>query len=677
MNSTKHRWFMPSLLTTIGGISIVALCSNISNCALFLLHGHLGAIDDQEDLHTIPTLLSAVDESTGKYIYALTNPLYDRLKGAVFEEYDQLDLIKAPVVHLSDNTIEPRGALTLSWTLGRDRNGQPVVQDDDVILLYCDDEFSRSHGVSEKMYIDAATIGQAKASTKKHRQDGDSTSQLTMWHFPSFPVLRHDVCQFHLFKARPRKRFALLAKTELLKIHNGRSTPTAIHLALGNSVDEMVVQFKTGVNRGTPIVRYGTVEDSWGWNTTGTTHTYTAQDMCQSPATEEEAGKFQSPGQLHVVRLKHLAPNTTIYYQVGIEHVGMTTWSQSYSFISPPEVALDSMPISYVVYGDQGCPSDGWGQGGVWTAAMAEREATLLVPIRAVHHFGDLSYARGAAHIWDEWLNMISSFATRVPLMIAVGNHEYDHTKGGENGKDPSGVPTTDGYQPKWRRFGKVFGKDSGGECGVPTANLFTMPNGTNSNGVFWYSYKFGNVHTTVISSEHDMSPGSRQYRWLEDDLKSVNRASTPWVVLELHRPLYESQISPKNNLVGKAMRDRVEDLLLKYKVDIVLAGHYHSYQRSCGGLYKGKCDSGGPTYVTIGSAGAMLDSMPITPGNRWTAKAILHVWGYGRITIMNATALHFEFVRAGPKSNLDAGKVLDDVWLMKNHHDLETASEE
>jgi len=82
--------------------------------------------------------------------------------------------------------------------------------------------------------------------------------------------------------------------------------------------------------------------------------------------------------------------------------------------------------------------------------------------IRAIHHFGDLSYANGAGHIWDEWLNMISSFTTKVPLMVAVGNHEYDHLTGGGKGKDPSGVLSDDGYAPVWGNFHN----DSGGEFG-------------------------------------------------------------------------------------------------------------------------------------------------------------------------------------------------------------------
>jgi hypothetical protein len=73
------------------------------------------------------------------------------------------------------------------------------------------------------------------------------------------------------------------------------------------------------------------------------------------------------------------------------------------------------------------------GDQGQWTAAMVAREMDLphennnnnsiRPPLLAIHHFGDLSYAMGAAHVWDDWFHQISSFSPHVPLMISVGNH--------------------------------------------------------------------------------------------------------------------------------------------------------------------------------------------------------------------------------------------------------------
>ena len=64
----------------------------------------------------------------------------------------------------------------------------------------------------------------------------------------------------------------------------------------------------------------------------------------------------------------------------------------------------------------------------------------------------------------------------------------------------------------------------------------------------FRYSYDYGSVHFIMMSSEHDFREGSRQYKWLENDLKNVDRKKTPWVVLGGHRPMYTSQEVLSNN---------------------------------------------------------------------------------------------------------------------------------
>jgi len=339
------------------------------------------------------------------------------------------------------------------------------------------------------------------------------------------------------------------------------------------------------------------------------------------------------------------------------------TFSDTYKFRSalPPG---DNRPFSYIVYGDQGCPEAGWGAGGAWTAAMTERELEAENPIRSVHHIGDLSYAKGSASVWDAWLDMIEVFTTRVPLMIGVGNHEYDHTAGGEGGKDPSGVEAPHGFMPPWGNFGD----DSGGECGVPVAKRFCMPQSNTSNpsnGVFWYSYDFASVHTTVISSEHDLSPGSTQHAWLRNDLASVNRTKTPWLIVETHRPLYEAQAVWDQNDVGIGMRIEIEDLLHDFQVDLVIAGHYHSYFRTCDGLYRSRCDNGGPMHITVGTAGAHFEDSLLYE-NSWSAAFIRHMFGIGRVTVVNETALFFEYIKAGGANDTTTDSVQDSVWLKR-----------
>ncbi len=36
---------------------------------------------------------------------------------------------------------------------------------------------------------------------------------------------------------------------------------------------------------------------------------------------------------------------------------------------------------------------------------------------------------------------------------------------------------------------------------------------GSSVNSPFWYSFDYGSVHFVMLSTEHDVTPGSHQYR--------------------------------------------------------------------------------------------------------------------------------------------------------------------
>jgi len=96
------------------------------------------------------------------------------------------------------------------------------------------------------------------------------------------------------------------------------------------------------------------------------------------------------------------------------------------------------------------------------------------------------------------------------------------------------------------------------------------------------YSFDVGNVHVAMISSEHDPSPDAPMGEWLEDDLLAVDRAVTPWLIVAMHRPLIMTQNEPGEIKMSKGTRAIMEPLMLKARVDVVMAGHIHSFQRTC-----------------------------------------------------------------------------------------------
>ncbi|PRQ38274.1 putative phosphodiesterase I [Rosa chinensis] len=123
------------------------------------------------------------------------------------------------------------------------------------------------------------------------------------------------------------------------------------------------------------------------------------------------------------------------------------------------------------------------------------------------------------------------------------------------------------------------------------------------------------------------------QYQWMKKDMASVDRSKTPWLIFMGHRPMYTS--APGFLSVDEKFVDKVEPLLLASKVDLVLFGHVHNYERTCS-IYKSQCmklpckDEAGidtydhsnysaPVQAIIGMAGFSLDKFPSGINNSWS----------------------------------------------------------
>eukprot|EP00045_Choanoeca_perplexa_P008355 m.77324 g.77324 ORF g.77324 m.77324 type:complete len:690 (-) comp14462_c0_seq1:72-2141(-) len=421
------------------------------------------------------------------------------------------------------------------------------------------------------------------------------------------------------------------------RISWNQTTPYHMHLSLTGQVDEMRVMWVANTNTAARV-HYGTSPDALD-QTASSSHkswTYAASDMCGPPA---NTTGFVDPGYMHSVIVAALKPKTRYYYL--IQQTGSDNTSVM-SFVSSPETKAD-YTFQFVAYADMGIV------GGAQATADASLHEVTVNGAEMIVHPGDISYARGAAHIWDTWMAMIEPYATKVPYMVGIGNHEYDHTTGGD--KDPSNATGT-GFHPAWGDFGD----DSDGECGVPMYQRFKMPD--NGNSLFWYSYDYGSVHFIMMSSEHDCSKGSQQYTWLERDLNTVDRSKTPWVVLMAHRPMYSSETYLGDYEVAVGMQHEFEDLIYQ-KVDLALYGHYHSHERTCP-VYRNKCQPPGeaPVHIVIGSAGASLDGDGLYDKN-WSM-FFDNDFGYGRVTVANTTAMHWEYVRT--KDN----RTVNDAWIYK-----------
>ncbi len=159
---------------------------------------------------------------------------------------------------------------------------------------------------------------------------------------------------------------------------------------------------------------------------------------------------------------------------------------------------------------------------------------------------GDLINRAGRDVEWHEWFHAGSFIYGMVPQVMTPGNHDYDGLM----------------LDPHWNA---QFTHPANGPKGLE---------GT----CFVIDYK--NLRLISIDSAADSELRNEDGFKLEAQkvwLDSVLQANTKeWVIVTTHLPFY----SPKENRDNKHLRENFQPILEKFKVDLVLSGHDHSYGR-------------------------------------------------------------------------------------------------
>lgn len=169
------------------------------------------------------------------------------------------------------------------------------------------------------------------------------------------------------------------------------------------------------------------------------------------------------------------------------------------------------------------------------------------------------------------------------------------------------------------------------------------------------------------MSTEHDYTIGSEQYNWIENDLKTVDRTKTPWIIFGGHRPMYinsnyggsiTSDLTVMNNLIY-----HIEPLLWKYRVNLAFWGHNHVVQRHSAVYNRtvvqrakqvyGPYGSGVATamhynpqatvHMVVGTAGAQFTVNYVEPYPDWN-EAVFYRFGYAVVTAVNASYLSWDW---------------------------------
>lgn len=171
---------------------------------------------------------------------------------------------------------------------------------------------------------------------------------------------------------------------------------------------------------------------------------------------------------------------------------------------------------------------------------------------------GDNAYAYGTdSEYQGAVFNRYSSILKNTTLWSTIGNHD-DTTA--------PAIPPAPYYS--------IFHFPTAAECG-----------GITSGTERYYSFDHGNIHFICIDSNtyatvsdalgepHGMAD------WLSDDLKSCN---ADWIIAYMHEGPYSKGSHDSDGELNLQLTRRfIVPLLEKYGVDLVFAGHSHSYERS------------------------------------------------------------------------------------------------
>ena len=186
--------------------------------------------------------------------------------------------------------------------------------------------------------------------------------------------------------------------------------------------------------------------------------------------------------------------------------------------------------------------------------------------------------------------------------------------------------------------------------------------------GSSYYSFDVGLAHFICLNTydTHDNS----QVKFLEKDLKNVDRKVTPWVFVSSHAPLYNANAEHQDEVATLEQKAKIEYLLIKYEVDAMFTGHVHSYARTKPVANNVVDYRKGITYFLLGDGGnheGLYDEW-LNPLPAWDAYHNGQSYGYAELKIHNRTHTLWEWVPDSGRLGVEAA---DYVWLYSRESDL------
>ncbi|MGE3817827.1 MAG: fibronectin type III domain-containing protein [Isosphaeraceae bacterium] len=290
----------------------------------------------------------------------------------------------------------------------------------------------------------------------------------------------------------------------------------------------------------------------------------------------------------HSIVFDDLAPSRIYAYRVG-DGVNWSEW------VHARTAAATAEPFSFIYFGD--AQND---LKSLWSRVI--RGAYSDAPKAAfIIHAGDLVNRANRDALWGEWFHAGGWVNAMVPSLPTPGNHEYERPA----------VPTA---APAAKADTAAQAPASKAATETPKAALsrhwrpqFTLPeHGPPGLEESVYHVDYQGVRIVSLNSNERLAD---QVPWLE---KTLTENPNRWTVVTFHHPIYSAAMARDN----PTLRNLWQPLFDRYKVDLVLQGHDHTYARSGLRVHENvatgvsrRDDGGGTVYVVSVSGPKMYDN--------------------------------------------------------------------
>ncbi|MCB9252692.1 MAG: Ig-like domain-containing protein [Flavobacteriales bacterium] len=258
----------------------------------------------------------------------------------------------------------------------------------------------------------------------------------------------------------------------------------------------------------------------------------------------------------HEIQLSNLTPNTVYYYSIGSTSQTLQGDAANY-FKTAPLIGSKDKTRIWVV-GD--CGNNSTNQVNV----LNRYESYIGNNITDVWLLlGDNAYSNGLDNEFqDKFFNIYKNkMMKQAYLWPAPGNHDYAQSSTLQNTHN------------------------------MPYYDMFTLPTNGQIGGVAsgteaFYSYNHANIHFLSLDSYGKESNQYRLYdtlgpqvQWIKQDLAAD---TSRWKIAYWHHPPYtmgSHNSDSESELIN--IRQNFIRILERYKVDLILCGHSHDYERS------------------------------------------------------------------------------------------------